>query len=64
MLTIYLNESWELFMGSIMDDISLLKRGAVEVISEEELTDKLKLGRPLRIKTGFDPTAPDLHQMP
>ena len=42
-----------------------LKRGAVDVITEEELQRKLersaKEGRPLRIKAGFDPTAPDLH---
>lgn len=38
-----------------------LARGTVEVISREELVAKLKLGRPLRIKLGMDPTAPDLH---
>ncbi len=38
-----------------------LSRGAVEVISAGELADKLRLGRPLRIKLGMDPTAPDLH---
>ncbi len=38
-----------------------LSRGTVEVISGPELADKLKLGRPLRIKLGMDPTAPDLH---
>jgi tyrosyl-tRNA synthetase len=38
-----------------------LSRGAVEVISQPELVEKLKLGRPLRIKLGMDPTAPDLH---
>jgi tyrosyl-tRNA synthetase len=38
-----------------------LARGAVEVISMSELEQKLKLGRPLRIKLGMDPTAPDLH---
>jgi tyrosyl-tRNA synthetase len=38
-----------------------LGHGAVEVISPAELTEKLKLGRPLRIKLGMDPTAPDLH---
>ena len=38
-----------------------LTRGAVEVISHAELAEKLKLGRPLRIKLGMDPTAPDLH---
>ena len=36
-------------------------RGTVEVISPAELEAKLKLGRPLRIKLGMDPTAPDLH---
>jgi tyrosyl-tRNA synthetase len=39
----------------------LLLRGVVEVIQEKELMDKLDLKRPLRIKAGFDPTAPDLH---
>jgi tyrosyl-tRNA synthetase len=38
-----------------------IKRGAVEIISEEELQKKLAKGRPLRVKAGFDPTAPDLH---
>jgi tyrosyl-tRNA synthetase len=38
-----------------------LNSGAVEVISQAELAEKLKLGRPLRIKLGMDPTAPDLH---
>lgn len=45
--------------------IEIIKRGAVEIISEEELRKKLaqsiKLRRPLKIKAGFDPTAPDLH---
>src|SRR5215475_7239912 len=41
--------------------LSLIKRGAVEILPEEELIAKLKMARPLRIKTGFDPTAPDLH---
>ena len=39
----------------------MLARGSVEVISQGELEAKLKLGRPLRIKLGMDPTAPDLH---
>ncbi len=38
-----------------------LKRGADEILPEEELLEKLKEGRPLKIKAGFDPTAPDLH---
>ena len=45
--------------------IEIIKRGAVEIISEDELRKKLaqsiKLKRPLKIKAGFDPTAPDLH---
>jgi len=39
----------------------LICRGAEEIIEEEELEAKLKLGRPLLVKAGFDPTAPDLH---
>lgn len=49
----------------IEKQIEIIKRGAVEIISEEELRKKLaqsiKLKRPLKIKAGFDPTAPDLH---
>ncbi len=49
----------------ITQQLSIIKRGAVAIISEEELTKKLenaaKEGRPLRIKAGFDPTAPDIH---
>ena len=41
--------------------IALIKRGAEEILIEEELLEKLKKGKPLRIKAGFDPTAPDLH---
>ncbi|HEY6864200.1 MAG TPA: tyrosine--tRNA ligase [Burkholderiales bacterium] len=41
--------------------LGILKRGASELIVEEELRDKLKAGRPLRVKLGMDPTAPDLH---
>ena len=48
-------------MSSVHESLELIKRGAVEVISEPELVEKLKLGRPLRVKAGFDPTAPDLH---
>ncbi|MHB8914945.1 MAG: tyrosine--tRNA ligase [Thiobacillus sp.] len=38
-----------------------IKRGCEELLVESELTNRLELGRPLRIKAGFDPTAPDLH---
>jgi tyrosyl-tRNA synthetase len=41
--------------------IELIRRGADELLIESELLDKLKSGRPLRVKAGFDPTAPDLH---
>lgn len=41
--------------------LALIKRGCDELIQEEELLERLKEGRPLRVKAGFDPTAPDLH---
>ena len=41
--------------------LNLIKRGSDELLVESELIEKLKLGRPLRVKAGFDPTAPDLH---
>jgi tyrosyl-tRNA synthetase len=41
--------------------LDALKRGAEEILVESELSDKLEQGRPLRVKAGFDPTAPDLH---
>ncbi|PYJ11956.1 MAG: tyrosine--tRNA ligase, partial [Verrucomicrobia bacterium] len=43
------------------DALSLLKHGSAQIISEEELRQKLALGRPLRVKLGVDPTSPDLH---
>jgi tyrosyl-tRNA synthetase len=50
---------------TIEEQFEYLKKGAVEIIREEELKSKLakaaKTGRPLRVKAGFDPTAPDLH---
>jgi len=48
-------------MTSIKEQIAELSRGADEVLPEGGLEEKLKLGRPLNIKVGFDPTAPDLH---
>ncbi|MDI6528744.1 tyrosine--tRNA ligase [Pseudomonas otitidis] len=48
-------------MKSVEEQLALIKRGAEEVLVEAELIEKLKTGRPLRIKAGFDPTAPDLH---
>jgi tyrosyl-tRNA synthetase len=41
--------------------LELIKRGAHELLLESELIERLASGRPLRIKAGFDPTAPDLH---
>lgn len=41
--------------------LALISRGADEILKQEELEARLKLGRPLRVKAGFDPTAPDLH---
>jgi tyrosyl-tRNA synthetase len=48
-------------MSTLEDSLALIQRGADEIIQLEELREKLKRGRPLRIKAGFDPTAPDLH---
>ena len=43
------------------DQLDIIKRGCDELLVESELIEKLKAGRPLRVKAGFDPTAPDLH---
>ncbi|OGQ79467.1 MAG: tyrosine--tRNA ligase [Deltaproteobacteria bacterium RIFCSPLOWO2_12_FULL_60_19] len=43
------------------EQMRLIRRGAVEILLEEELLRKLSRGKSLRIKAGFDPTAPDLH---
>jgi tyrosyl-tRNA synthetase len=51
----------ESVMKSVEEQLALIKRGAEEVLVESELVAKLKRGQPLRIKAGFDPTAPDLH---
>ncbi|NNC58022.1 MAG: tyrosine--tRNA ligase [Woeseiaceae bacterium] len=48
-------------MTSIKDQIAELSRGADEILPADGLEAKLKLGRPLVVKAGFDPTAPDLH---
>ena len=45
----------------IKQQLVIIKRGADELLIEAELVEKLKKGQPLRIKAGFDPTAPDLH---
>lgn len=48
-------------MGDMSDALDLIKRGADELLVESEMAAKLASGRPLRVKAGFDPTAPDLH---
>jgi len=48
-------------MTDYQDELEHMGRGAEEIIQAEELLNKLKKGKPLRVKTGFDPTAPDLH---
>jgi tyrosyl-tRNA synthetase len=46
---------------AIEETLALIERGTEEVLLRDELVEKLKQGRPLRIKAGFDPTAPDIH---
>ena len=48
-------------MKEVSAQLDLIGRGAEEIIKREDLEARLKLGRPLRVKAGFDPTAPDLH---
>lgn len=48
-------------MVSVQESLALIKRGAEELIVEDDLVKKLETGRKLRVKAGFDPTAPDLH---
>lgn len=48
-------------MASVQDALELIRRGCDELIVEDELAKKLGQGRPLRVKLGLDPTAPDLH---
>jgi len=48
-------------MTSVNDALELIARGTDEILLQDDLVNKLKRGKPLRIKAGFDPTAPDLH---
>jgi len=48
-------------VSSIEEAIALIGRGADEILKSDELRQRLESGRPLRVKAGFDPTAPDLH---
>jgi tyrosyl-tRNA synthetase len=46
---------------SVKESLALIQRGADEILLEADLLERLNSGRPLKIKAGFDPTAPDLH---
>jgi tyrosyl-tRNA synthetase len=48
-------------MASIDQSLEIIRRGTEEILLEEDLIEKLKTGKPLHVKAGFDPTAPDLH---
>jgi tyrosyl-tRNA synthetase len=48
-------------METLERSVAIIKRGTDEILLEDALRRKLQLGRPLRVKAGFDPTAPDLH---
>ncbi|MFN8999911.1 MAG: tyrosine--tRNA ligase [Betaproteobacteria bacterium] len=48
-------------MIAVERQLEVIKRGCEELLLEHELAERLKSGRPLRVKAGFDPTAPDLH---
>jgi tyrosyl-tRNA synthetase len=48
-------------MASIEQSLQIIRRGTEEILLEEDLIERLKAGKPLRVKAGFDPTAPDLH---
>ena len=48
-------------MASIDENLTIIRRGVDELLIEADLIEKLKKGKPLRVKAGFDPTAPDLH---
>lgn len=48
-------------MSALDNALQIIKRGTEEILLEDELIERLKSGKPLRVKAGFDPTAPDLH---
>src|SRR3990167_8812779 len=48
-------------MASLEKSLEIIRYGTEEILLEEDLVERLKTGKPLRIKAGFDPTAPDLH---
>jgi tyrosyl-tRNA synthetase len=48
-------------MSSLDQSLEIIRRGTEEILLEDDLLERLKTGKPLRVKAGFDPTAPDLH---
>src|ERR1700742_3398373 len=48
-------------MSSMTESLEIIRRGTEEILLEEDLIERLKTNKPLRIKAGFDPTGPDLH---
>ncbi len=48
-------------MASIEESLEIIRVGTEEILLEDDLVERLKAGKPLRVKAGFDPTAPDLH---
>ncbi len=48
-------------MPNINEQLALIRRGSDEILLEDDLRERLESGKPLRVKVGFDPTAPDLH---
>ena len=59
MITITMNTKFD--MQQLLEQIEIIQRGSLELIHKEELLQKMQKGAPLRVKAGFDPTAPDLH---
>ena len=56
-----LDSLWDIGMTDLKKALALIARGTDEITKVDELEERLKLGRPLRVKVGFDPSAPDLH---
>jgi len=63
-----MREDSKLYRGMLMaqssESLQVIKRGCEELLVEQELVDKLSSGRPLRVKAGFDPTAPESWRAP
>jgi tyrosyl-tRNA synthetase len=60
-LGVHVPGSGAVLMVDVDSGLQLIKRGCDDLLIESELIERLKSGRPLRVKAGFDPTAPDLH---